>query len=595
MKKIGLVLILFLPAFFFFFKITTKNLSYTYAQNNNNDNNCMISGNISSTSIEISVKPDVKICKVTNHTQSGLTVSLTSLFTIDERNEKNLILGLENSDLIDDKDRKIYFYCNKGVWEEGLVSSDKCIIKIKDNIDFVDFIYRNNNGEIKDDLVDQKSLHTPTPLPTLPTKVVCIVRDNFGIPYPTPLEVNKKICINNKIYTCPSNRLTTKIPAANVPRQITSQFDEGEYISYYEAELEKDCNVNNNNFSLAHFCNKPNQMVDIQSNELLYCTTEDKVELPISKTKVGSFDKRETDVYGFTCGLPKELIKSDKIIDPKDNPSRCCNIPKGYNTSEELRQAVENLGCLIDTEFLGQPIQWICYKDIVDMFLDFLGLDNELFSIQKTTSLTSQYETRACVEGLPLIPVEKQMTFPTPTPNYTSLVTLTPTPKSYDATPRPSPSPTSRPTIVIDGKSYVVAQKEELGLKDFCQCIIPPNSLTRFCSKYIKDEDQLQACANCTASGKFYTSLGCIPLGMANFLKETLFRLTLGIAGFIALICIIYSAFQIQTSSGNAEKIKKAQEILTSCIMGLMLIIFSVFILKLIGVDILKIPGFKIP
>ena len=39
--------------------------------------------------------------------------------------------------------------------------------------------------------------------------------------------------------------------------------------------------------------------------------------------------------------------------------------------------------------------------------------------------------------------------------------------------------------------------------------------------------------------------------------------------------------------------LKKAQELITSCIMGLMLIIFSIFILRLIGVDILKIPGFE--
>ena len=49
----------------------------------------------------------------------------------------------------------------------------------------------------------------------------------------------------------------------------------------------------------------------------------------------------------------------------------------------------------------------------------------------------------------------------------------------------------------------------------------------------------------------------------------------------------------MQTSQGNPEKLKKAQEMLTSCIMGLMLIIFSVLILRLIGVDILKIPGFN--
>ena len=57
-------------------------------------------------------------------------------------------------------------------------------------------------------------------------------------------------------------------------------------------------------------------------------------------------------------------------------------------------------------------------------------------------------------------------------------------------------------------------------------------------------------------------------------------------------MCIIYSAYLIQFSRGNPERIKKAREYLTSCIMGLLLIIFSIFILRLIGVDILRIPGF---
>jgi hypothetical protein len=90
-----------------------------------------------------------------------------------------------------------------------------------------------------------------------------------------------------------------------------------------------------------------------------------------------------------------------------------------------------------------------------------------------------------------------------------------------------------------------------------------------------------------------WTSIGCISSDLKGFISQTLLSWGIGLAGIIALLCIIYSAFQMQTSQGNPEKIKKAQELLTSCIMGLMLIIFSIFILKLIGVNILKIPGFQ--
>ena len=80
---------------------------------------------------------------------------------------------------------------------------------------------------------------------------------------------------------------------------------------------------------------------------------------------------------------------------------------------------------------------------------------------------------------------------------------------------------------------------------------------------------------------------------IANFksiIEETVFGIGVGLAGGFSLLCIIYAAFMMQSSEGNPEKLKKAQEMITSCIMGLMLIIFSVFILRLIGVNLLKIP-----
>ena len=89
-----------------------------------------------------------------------------------------------------------------------------------------------------------------------------------------------------------------------------------------------------------------------------------------------------------------------------------------------------------------------------------------------------------------------------------------------------------------------------------------------------------------------WTGIGCVYTDTKAFIEKTVFGMGIGLAGVLALLCIIYSAFMMQSSQGNPEKLKKAQEMITSCIMGLMLIIFSVFILRLIGVDILNIPGF---
>ena len=65
-----------------------------------------------------------------------------------------------------------------------------------------------------------------------------------------------------------------------------------------------------------------------------------------------------------------------------------------------------------------------------------------------------------------------------------------------------------------------------------------------------------------------------------------------GIGGIIAFLLIVFGGFQIILSAGNPERVKAGKEMITSAIAGLLLIIFAVFILKLIGYDILKIPGF---
>ncbi|MCL4363982.1 hypothetical protein M1328_01960 [Patescibacteria group bacterium] len=132
-----------------------------------------------------------------------------------------------------------------------------------------------------------------------------------------------------------------------------------------------------------------------------------------------------------------------------------------------------------------------------------------------------------------------------------------------------------------------------------CRCIAsvtpsPGNYLVAmndFCQRQTSSADQL-SCVSCANEGGVYTGIGCVKTDLQQFIQQTVFGFGIGLAGGFALLCIIYAAFQMQSSEGNPEKLKKAQELITSCIMGLMLIIFSVFILRLIGVDILRIPGF---
>lgn len=124
-----------------------------------------------------------------------------------------------------------------------------------------------------------------------------------------------------------------------------------------------------------------------------------------------------------------------------------------------------------------------------------------------------------------------------------------------------------------------------------CVCVLQPATTKILCDKYLANSKDYGSCVNCAQKG-VWTSIGCIQNDLNSFIGETVFGFGIGLAGGFSLLCIIYAAFMMQSSQGNPEKLKKAQEMITSCIMGLMLIIFSVFILRLIGVNILKIPGF---
>lgn len=89
------------------------------------------------------------------------------------------------------------------------------------------------------------------------------------------------------------------------------------------------------------------------------------------------------------------------------------------------------------------------------------------------------------------------------------------------------------------------------------------------------------------------TALGPIDVTNPGAFIKTLFSLLLSFSGGIALILIIISGYRILTSQGDPEKLKGAREMLTSAIIGLLFMIFSVTILQILGVDILHIPGFN--
>ncbi len=97
-----------------------------------------------------------------------------------------------------------------------------------------------------------------------------------------------------------------------------------------------------------------------------------------------------------------------------------------------------------------------------------------------------------------------------------------------------------------------------------------------------------------------YTAVGCIPAtvygeeGEGNLITS-LVRIGLGIAGGVALLMILAGAFMFTTSQGDPKRASEARELITSAVLGLVFIIFSVTLLQFIGVTVLHIPGFGEP
>ncbi len=88
-----------------------------------------------------------------------------------------------------------------------------------------------------------------------------------------------------------------------------------------------------------------------------------------------------------------------------------------------------------------------------------------------------------------------------------------------------------------------------------------------------------------------WTALGCIPQDPTALVAWVLAR-AMGIGGGVAFLLTILGAFQVITSSGDPDKVKAGKDMITAAISGLLLIIFSLFLLQFIGVKILNIPGF---
>lgn len=112
-----------------------------------------------------------------------------------------------------------------------------------------------------------------------------------------------------------------------------------------------------------------------------------------------------------------------------------------------------------------------------------------------------------------------------------------------------------------------------------------------FCQGGEKPDDW-QQCMDCyNRPSHTWTVLGCIP-NTASGLGQSVLSLVVAVAGGIAFLAFLYGAFLILTAKGDREQLEHGKDITVKSLAGLFIILFAVFILNFVGVEILRIPGF---
>jgi hypothetical protein len=126
-----------------------------------------------------------------------------------------------------------------------------------------------------------------------------------------------------------------------------------------------------------------------------------------------------------------------------------------------------------------------------------------------------------------------------------------------------------------------------------CACY-PPSSQPGSGGTYnICQNDKSGQCQSCVDAHNAWTAIGCITTSDPQAFVTWLLGAAIGLAGGLAILLIIFGGFLIILSTGDPQRLQTGKEILGSAIIGLIVIIFAVFLLRIIGVEILKIPGFE--
>jgi hypothetical protein len=135
---------------------------------------------------------------------------------------------------------------------------------------------------------------------------------------------------------------------------------------------------------------------------------------------------------------------------------------------------------------------------------------------------------------------------------------------------------------------YCPPNQEGLGSADIDTCDIRGVIANSVFNLVVGPEDPLPVPPEATASA-IDTPFGRIRTDPVGFATDVV-TIGVAIAGGVAFLLMIYGSFRLMFAAGNPESVQQGREIITAAIIGLIVVVFSVFILNLIGVSILGLP-----
>lgn len=158
-------------------------------------------------------------------------------------------------------------------------------------------------------------------------------------------------------------------------------------------------------------------------------------------------------------------------------------------------------------------------------------------------------------------------------------------------------SPGSRSWGPLNGGSYIIKINENVNLcsDDFTYYKISftVDTAGGTISPPLKDPDNRDNLPgalgrNPCVGGICPTALGNIPADPKRFAQRIL-QIASGLAGGIALILMVIGAIRVLTSSGDQQKLAGGRDMIVAAVSGLLFLIFSVLILRFIGINIVGI------